>query len=65
MPEKGIQFPFVWKQPKNMEVLHITKGTNISFPIDYWLWDEDWADDMFLRGILKAQDDSGLIKEKF
>jgi len=37
-----------------MEVLHTTKGTSIKFPLDYWLWDSEWADDMFLKGILKS-----------
>lgn len=37
-----------------MKTLHLTENTNILFPRDYYLWDAEWADDMFLRGILKA-----------
>lgn len=37
-----------------MKTLNITDNTNIYFPKDYWLWDAEWADNMFLKGILKA-----------
>lgn len=54
-PKYTVKFPFVWKQPKNMNYLHITENSGIKFPFDYWLWDENWADEMFLKGILSAK----------
>lgn len=58
-------FPFVWKKPKNLEVLQITENTNVSFPRDFWLWDEYWADEMFMKGILAAKMDAEKLTKMF
>ena len=38
-----------------MKSLHITEGYNIQFPRDYYVWGEDFNDNMFLKGYLAAR----------
>ncbi|EGR30539.1 patatin-like phospholipase family protein, putative [Ichthyophthirius multifiliis] len=48
---------------QNIEYLDITENSNVRFPIDYWIWDEYWCDEMFARGQIAAQNDKDrLIK---
>lgn len=65
LPKSSAMFPFVWKKPKNLEVLQITENTNVSFPRDFWLWDEYWADEMFMKGILAAKMDAEKLTKMF
>ncbi len=45
LPKFTRKWPIVWKQPKNCINLDISEGQDISFPVDYWLWNEEWADE--------------------
>lgn len=42
------------KTPKNLKVINITKNSGIVFPRDYYIWNEEWNDEMFLKGYFSA-----------
>lgn len=44
------RWPFVRDRAENMKVLNIYESADLHFPMDYWLWKETWADEMFLKG---------------
>ncbi|KRW98131.1 Acyl transferase/acyl hydrolase/lysophospholipase [Pseudocohnilembus persalinus] len=56
---------FLQGNPKNVENIQITQGSNVQFPYDYWVRDEQWADNMFLKGVLAAKDQEEMLLEKF
>ena len=41
--------------PDNTFKINMHEGGDVNFPTDYWLWSEEWADMMFLKGYLAAQ----------
>ena len=49
LPDK---WPFIREVPDNTTFLNIYEEYNLHFPMDYWLWKETWADEMFLKGYL-------------
>lgn len=66
LPKASCSFPFVWKRPKNMEIIHAHESDRkLSFPKDFWLWDEVWADDMFMSGMLAAKADTERLLKLF
>ena len=44
------RWPFIRDRAENMKVLNIYESADLHFPMDYWLWKETWADEMFLKG---------------
>lgn len=45
----------------NLTILDITENSDVAFPLDYWVWSEYWADEMFLKGYLQALQDKDNI----
>lgn len=43
-------FPFVFDIPENCEVIHINEIFNLVFPNDYWCWNLEYSDSMYLKG---------------
>jgi len=33
-----------------MKYLDIAEKYDFKMPRDYWIWDEEWSDEMFLKG---------------
>lgn len=62
LPDK---WPFVRDIPKNTIFLNIHEEYNLNFPMDYWLWKETWADEMFLKGYLAGMKMKKEIDEAF
>lgn len=55
LPKVTCGFPFVWKKPNNLEIIHAHDSfKTLYFPKDFWLWDEVWADEMFENGVIAA-----------
>ena len=44
----------VTEKIENIEYLDITESSDVKFPNDYWLWDEYWCDEMFVKGQIAA-----------
>lgn len=52
------KFPFVWKWPKNLDIIHIGESDRkLSYPKDFLMYDEHWADEMFDSGTNAANAD--------
>lgn len=62
LPDK---WPFVRDVPKNTAFLNIYEEYGLNFPMDYWLWKETWADEMFLKGYLAGMKMKDKIFEAF
>ena len=43
----------------------MTEGCGVIFPVDYYLWSEEWADEMFVKGYLAGKDNEARINEVF
>jgi len=56
---------FMQKTPSNIAILNITQKSDVSFPIDFWLWSEHWSDEMFLKGYLASLNDRENIEKAF
>lgn len=41
--------------PPNTFKINIYEPSNLKFPLDYWIWKNEWADMMFLKGYLAAK----------
>jgi hypothetical protein len=59
------RWPFVRERPENTYFLNISEMSQLNFPMDYWLWKETWADDMFLKGYLTGLKTQDEIKKAF
>lgn len=59
------RWPFVREKPPNTTILNISEFHNLNFPLDYWLWKDTWADEMFLKGYLAGIKTQEEIKKVF
>lgn len=59
------KWPFVRETPENLVTLNIAEYQGLNFPLDYWLWKETWADEMFLKGYLSGLKNEVEIKKSF
>jgi predicted acylesterase/phospholipase RssA len=59
------QWPFLRVVPDNTEIIDICKPFHLSFPLDYWLWGEQWSDEMFDKGYLAAEMQREIIEKVF
>lgn len=59
------RWPFVREKPQNTTFLNIAEFQGLNFPLDYWLWKETWADEMFLKGYLAGIKSDKEIREIF
>lgn len=59
------RWPFIRDVPKNTFFLNIYEEFGLNFPMDYWLWKETWADEMFLKGYLAGMKMKEQIFEAF
>ncbi|KAL4494983.1 hypothetical protein ABPG72_015683 [Tetrahymena utriculariae] len=50
---------------QNLSIIDLTENSDVSFPLDYWVWSEYWADEMFLKGYLQALQDKDIIAKAF
>jgi hypothetical protein len=62
LPKFSCHWPFVRDDVKNCQILNITENYNVIFPIDYFLWSADWADDMYLKGYLAGIENKNKIQ---
>ena len=58
-------WPFVRGTTENTTTLNISDSHGLNFPMDYWLWKETWADEMFLKGYLAGMKTQDEIKKAF
>lgn len=54
MPKVCNFFANLRKEPKNLTIFNITDGQGVIFPRDYYIWSEEWNDEMFLKGYFSA-----------
>lgn len=59
------RWPFIQEVPKNTTFFNIYEEYGLNFPMDYWLWKETWADEMFLKGYLAGMKMKKKICEVF
>lgn len=58
-------WPFSRDIPKHCDYLDISETYNLKFPMDYYLWSEEWADEMFYKGYLAGMDSREKITNIF
>ena len=50
LPKNFRLFSGLLNSVKNIKYLDVDELQKLSFPLDYWIWNEDWADEMFIKG---------------
>jgi hypothetical protein len=43
------------EMPDNTVKINIYENSEVSFPIDYYVWNGEWADEMYVKGYRNAQ----------
>lgn len=43
---------FYLSYPPNTDTIHIHKEFNLTFPNDYWSWNVEFCDDLYLKGYI-------------
>lgn len=53
------------EMPDNTVKINIYENSEVSFPIDYYVWNGEWADEMYVKGYRNAQRQAGMLKDAF
>lgn len=64
LPRLSRIFKSVRPTPKNIQYID-TAELGIKFPLDYYLWDQEWSDSMFLKGYFAGKNQEAKIKQVF
>ncbi|KAL4483284.1 hypothetical protein ABPG72_007926 [Tetrahymena utriculariae] len=65
LPKYTREWPVVREEIKNIEYFDIMENSNVWFPRDYWIWDENFSDEMFVKGQFAAENDKERLIKVF